>query len=108
MGIFKPKIYKHQGEAVALSLAWKIQDGPSGIKTSCPGMFAIGINWFITNQERTVESELREHGIYKSSSNQKKQIGKLAIKFHKLQIYTSSDAEKTSSDWIWILSDFRK
>ena len=63
MGFFKPKIYKHQGEAVALSLAWRIQDGPSGIKTSCSGMFAIGINWFITNQERTVESPINQDNI---------------------------------------------
>ena len=71
---FKPKIYKHEGEAVALSLAWKIQDGPSGLTTSAAWQEKVGISWFLDHQERIVERELREHGFYKSSSNQKNKL----------------------------------
>ena len=79
---FKPKVYKHDGETVALLLKEKIESvGPQG---------------FLANAEKYVEEGLQRIGIFKSSSNQKKQICQLAIRFHQHDISYSNNNIATS------------
>tara|TARA_B100000780_G_scaffold263700_1_gene217783 strand:- start:528 stop:809 length:282 start_codon:yes stop_codon:yes gene_type:complete len=79
----KPKIYKGEGEAAALILVDKIKSE--------------GIQNFLGNAEHYVEDALQRHGIFKSSTNQRKQICQLAIKFNEYQITRSENTEKIPS-----------
>ena len=76
---FKPKVYKHDGEAVALLLKEKIK--------------SVGYQGFLANAEVYVEEGLERIGIFKSTSSQKKQICQLAIRFHEHDISYSNNKE---------------
>jgi len=76
---FKPKVYKHEGETVALILTAKIK--------------SVGLQGFLANAESYVEEGLQSMGTFKSSSSQKKQICQLAIKFHEHDISYSNNKE---------------
>ena len=76
---FKPKVYKYEGETVALSLKAKIK--------------SIGLQEFIANADTYIEEELRSIGTFKSTSSQKKQICQLAIKFYEHDISYSNNRE---------------
>tara|TARA_Y100000994_G_scaffold131754_1_gene107972 strand:+ start:641 stop:919 length:279 start_codon:yes stop_codon:yes gene_type:complete len=76
---FKPKVYKFEGETVALVLKAKIK--------------SVGLREFVANADAYVEEELKNMGRFKSSSSQKKQICQLAIRFHQHDISYSNNSE---------------
>ena len=76
---FKPKVYKHEGESVALLLQTKIK--------------SIGLQGFVANADTYVEDGLQSVGIFKSSNTQKKQICQLAVRFHEHDISYSNNKE---------------
>ena len=76
---FKPKVYKSDGETVALLLKAKIK--------------SVGLQGFLANAEVYVEDGLQSVGIFKSSSSQKKQICQLAVRFHEHDISYSNNKE---------------
>ena len=76
---FKPKVYKYEGETVALILKEKIE--------------SVGLQEFMANAEVYVEEGLQSIGTFKSSSSQKKQICQLAIRFHQHDISYSNNKE---------------
>ena len=76
---FKPKVYKADGETVALLLKAKIK--------------SVGLQGFLANAEVYVEDGLQSVGIFKSSSSQKKQICQLAVRFHEHDISYSNNKE---------------
>lgn len=76
---FKSKVYKHEGETVALLLQTKIK--------------SIGLQEFVANADTYVAEGLQRIGILKSSSSQKKQICQLAIRFHEHDISNSNNRE---------------
>ena len=87
----KPKVYKYEGEAAALILVDKIKSE--------------GLQIFLANAEVYVEDALQRHGIYKSSSSQKKQICQLAVRFNEQEITRSDNTDKIPSLRDQILTD---
>lgn len=88
---FKPKVYKHEGETVALMLSSKIS--------------SLGVQSFLANAESYVEEGLQSIGTYKSTSSQKKQICQLAIRFHEHDISYSNNKEMIPNLRDQILTD---
>lgn len=88
---FKPKVYKHEGETVALMLSSKIS--------------SLGVQSFLANAESYVEEGLQRIGTFKSTSSQKKQICQLAIRFHEHDISYSNNKEMIPNLRDQILTD---
>ena len=88
---FKPKVYKYEGETVALMLSSKIS--------------SLGVQNFLANAESYVEERLQSMGTFKSTSRQKKQICQLAIKFHEHDISYSNNKEMIPNLRDQILTD---
>tara|TARA_B100001093_G_scaffold158275_1_gene150791 strand:+ start:275 stop:553 length:279 start_codon:yes stop_codon:yes gene_type:complete len=88
---FKPKVYKHEGETVALKLSSKIS--------------SLGVQSFLANAESYVEEGLQSIGTFKSTSSQKKQICQLAIRFHEHDISYSNNKEMIPNLRDQILTD---
>ena len=88
---FKPKVYKHEGETVALMLSSKIS--------------SLGVQSFLANAESYVEEGLQSIGTFKSTSSQKKQICQLAIRFHEHDISYSNNKEMIPNLRDQILTD---
>ena len=89
---FKPKVYKYEGETVALYLVAKIK--------------SVGLQGFLANAEVYVEDELSSIGTFKSSSSQKKQICQLAVRFHEHDVLDSNNKHMIPQLRDQILTDF--
>ena len=90
---FTPKIYKFEGEIVALQIVEKIK--------------TLGYQGFLANAETIVGEGLQSFGISKSSSKQKKQICQLAVRFHEHGISRSDNSHMVPQLRDQILKDFR-